>query len=230
MVIFMKKIKNIEERVLKSLKAHHVIYDTVGSKRYKILKTLQWITGAFSAIMIIFFLLGQIIHYNGALNDSERMLSKFMPTAILFGVTTLLLIVGIILSLKRKDLIGAIFTVCPLAVQLIAIIPEMHNVNLARAGLHQNYWWRHFAPSVLCIIAAVFCAYIALKQKQIEDQAYKNMVENIYKQNKDAAELSEEEWTAFLESYDPRKAEEERRMAKKGITYKPLISEEENKE
>ena len=226
----MKKIKNIEERVLKSLKSHYVIYDTVGNKKYKILKTVQWISGAFAAFMIIFFLLGQIIHYNGALNDSERMLNEFMPTAILFGVTTLLFVVGIILSLKRKDLIGAIFTVCPLVVQLIAIIPEMHNVHLARAGLHQNYWWRHFAPSVLCIFAAVFCAYIALKQKRIEDQAYKNMIDNIYAQNKDAVDMTEEEWISFLENYDPRKAEEERRMAKKGIAYKPLIVEEKTEE
>ncbi len=227
---FMKKIKNIEDRVIKSLKAHHVVYDTVDSKKYKILKIMQLISGAFAAFMIVFFLLGQYIYYNGAVNGSEEAVRQFMPTAILFSVTTLLLVVGIILSLNRKALIGAIFTVCPLAVQLIAIIPEMHNVHLSRAGLHQNYWWRHFAPSVICIFAATYCAYILLKAKHIEDRAYKNMVENIYAQNKDATELSEEEWIAFLENYDPRQAEEERRMAKKGITPKLLISEEENKE
>ena len=223
----MKKIKIIEDRVLKSLKAHHVVYETVNGKKYKLLKTVQWISAAVSAFMIVFFLLGQIIYYKGSATDSEKMLNQFFPTAILFAVSTLILIIGVIFSLKKKDLIGGILTVCPLAVQLIALVPEMHNVHLARAGLNQNYWWRHFLPSVICIVAACFCAYIALKAKHIEDRAYKNMVDNIYAQNKDAELMSEEEWTAFLETYDPRKIEEERRMAKKGVKYKPLIVEEE---
>lgn len=221
----MKKIQNIHEHVLNSLKKHNVVYETTNGKPYKISKIVYYISAAVTAFMVISYILGQLIYYDGALNNSDKLLRNFMPTAILFGITTLILIVGVIFSAKKKDIIGGILTFCPVIVQLIAFIPEMRNVHLSRAGLNQNYWWRHFLPSIICIAAISLCVYIVLKAKYIEDRAYKNMVENIYAQKKDVAELSEEEWNEFLANYDPRKVEEERRRAKKNKGYTSVFEE-----
>lgn len=224
----MKKVQNIHERVIKSLKKHNVVYETSKGKKYKAAKTVYFLSAAVTAFMVLSYIFGQLIYYGGSLNNAEKMLRDFMPTAILFITTTLIFIAGIVFTALKKDLIGSILSVCPILVQLIAFIPEMKNVHLSRAGLHQNYWWRHFLPSVICIIAIVFCVYIVLKAKHIEDRAYKNMVYKIYSQNKDASQMSEEEWEQFLSNYDPRKIEEERRRAKKGIVYTPIIAEDEN--
>ena len=227
--IFMKKqekIQNINNYAIKSLKRHHVVYETENGKKFKFLKILYFITAAVSFFMVFSFIFGDFLYYAGAKNDSQEMLKRFVPTAVLFGVTLLALVIGIVLAALKKHILAGVLSVASLGVQLIALVPQLKNVHLSRAGLNQVYWGRHFLPSVLCILAISVCVYIILKAKYIEDRAYKNLVDTLYSQNKDAQDMTEEEWTAFLKKYDPRKVEEERRMAKKGIKYESIITED----
>lgn len=226
-----EKLENIQRLALKSLKRHHVVYETTKGIKYKLLKVAYYLSAAVSLFMVFAFIFGRYLSYKASKYNSEELLKKFRPTLLFFSALLVLLVLGIVFMAIKKQLVAAILSVVSLSTQLVALVPQMKNVHLSRAGLHPLYWWRHFLPSVICIVAIIFCAYIVLKAKYIEDRAYQNIIDTLYAQNKDAKDMSEREWKIFLNTYDPRKVEEERIRAKKGIKYEPiLLNEEENEE
>ncbi len=221
----MKIINNIYEKAVKSLKKHNVDYPTPNGKAYKIFKALYLLFGALTAFMTLSFVYSMYLVYSSSAEKGEEFLGLFIPSAVYFLVVTFVFIIGMVLLLFKLDLIALFTDLVSGCFACFGLIKHMTNVNLSYAGLHEDWWWRHFLPFFFCIVCLAVLAYIRTKAKYVELRAYKNLVQTIYKQNKDAQELTEEEFALFLENYDPRAIEEARIREKKQKGYKPVFDD-----
>ena len=222
----MKKIQNIYERAVASLKKHHVVYETTKGKKYKTVKVLYYIACAFALFTTLAYLLGQFFIYQDSINSKE-LLKPFLKQLFIFTPPTVLFIAGMFFAAFKKDLVALILTVVPTIFKLIAFLPLMKNVDM-HAGIHPDYWWHQLLPGILCIIFSVIFATIKLRADYIENRAYKNLIETIYNQY-NVTDLNEDEWKDFLKNYDPRKIEEDRRRSKKNKSYSPMFNYDNDK-
>lgn len=217
----MKIIDNVYQKAVNSLKKHNVDYPKPNGKAYKVFKILYLVFAVLTALMTVFFVVGMLLVYS----SNQEFISKFKPTAVFFLVSTAVFVVGIVLTLFKLDLIALAVNLISGSFSCFGLIKHMTNVALSTTGLHENWWWRHFLPFFFCIICLAVMSYIRTKAKYVELRAYKNLVQTIYKQNKDVQEMSEEEFNLFLENYDPRVIEEARIREKKQKEYKPLFDD-----
>ncbi len=217
----MKIINNVYEKAVKSLKKHNVDYPDPNGKAYKVFKILYLAFAILTVLMTVFFVAGMFLVYSA----NAEFISKFIPSAVFFLVSTFFFVVGIVLLLLKLDLIALFVNLISGCFVCFGFIKHMTNVELSYSGLHEDWWWRHFLPFFFCIVCLGALAYIRTRAKCIEIRAYKNLVQTIYKQNKNVQEMSEDEFTLFLENYDPRAIEEARIREKKQKGYKPLFDD-----
>lgn len=218
----MKIIDNVYQKAVNSLKKHNVDYPKPNGMAYKVFKLLYLLFAVLTALMTFFFVIGMFLVYS----SNKEFISKFTPSAVFFLVSTAVFVVGIVLLLFKLDLIALVVDLISGSFACFGLIKHMTNVELSYSGLHEDWWWRHFLPFFFCIICLAVLAYIRTKARYVELRAYKNLVQTIYKQNKDAQEMSEDEFNLFLENYDPRAIEEARIREKKQKGYKPLFNNE----
>lgn len=210
----MKFNPNIAKKVELSLERHAVLYTKPTDKAYKVMLIIFNIAAALTTLMTLFYIISELIFYSSITQYSAESLKHFMPLGIFYGAVVVLSAAGIVLMNLKKQVFSMALTVIPGAAAVIEFIRQMTGADMV-AGLHGNFWIRHFFPFAVMTIAAIYLAYVRIKGDAIFSRAYKNMINRIYKEHPDTAGLSEEEWESFLNNYDPRAEEEKRRAAKK---------------
>ena len=207
----MKIINNVYEKAVNSLKKHNVYYPNPNGKAYKIFKYLYLAFATLTALMTLFFVIGMFLVYS----SNTEFVNEFTKSAVPYLIATAVFVVGIVLALFKFDLIALVVDLISGSFVCFGLIKHMTNVELSYTGLHVDWWWRHLLPFAFCIICLAVIAYIRTRARCVELRAYKNLIETIYKQNKEAQDMSEEEFNLFLENYDPRTIEEARIREKK---------------
>ena len=80
--------------------------------------------------------------------------------------------------------------------------------SLGVMGFKPSFYWRHLIPLAVLAVIMIVMSAIALRAKIKTEKQYKRITENLYEiYNINIAEngetVTDEQWTAFLEAYDP---------------------------
>ena len=120
---------------------------------------------------------------------------------IFVGIGSAMLIAALVCLIKKWCFVALPLSVIP-AVTLCFHFAVRMDINLYTITL--NYILFHLVPLLLLTIsAAVYCA-MGIAFTVSENRAYTRFVDAIYRNNSaDFDNMTEEEWDAFLSSYDP---------------------------
>ena len=207
----MKMRENILERVQMVEDRKGIRYAKKTGYAYTRLRVLYALAGLYTLAMHAMLFLGKWI-------SGELKLYRLEFTII--GVCTALMIAGYIgIRLRGKraarlplDLMcGTVSIICEAV--LIVLFARMLEKDVITSNIfryHTSYYYRHFIPLVLMILVILIMTIIALREKHIRKKEYKQVLENLYAayREKQGKNFSEEEWLAFLETYDPAKHKE----------------------
>lgn len=65
-------------------------------------------------------------------------------------------------------------------------------------------FWRHFAPLFVLVILMAVTTVIAVRARIKTEKQYKKVLDNLYAlYSLNSDDISDEQWEAFLEEYDP---------------------------
>ena len=152
------------------------------------------------------FLIGSLV----SINYSEAKI-KTTP-AITLLISTIILILGFFLLLKKLYLSGGILNILSAIMGTAQYYTLLLNDIQLNGGITHFFFWRHFAPAVILIVTCISLCYIGIKSKVLLNRDYKKMLERLYIKNKEKlADTSDEGWQELLESgelFDDSKYEE----------------------
>lgn len=214
----MKYIENIAERVRYAEKRAAVIYAKPDGKLYKWVKRLYYIFMYLSTLMSGFYVAGRLSRIYelkklaiDAVNTAD--IEKTTQSAVYVGVCAVIWIAATIILRFKAEIISAALTVVPSAVSLFVLINASQNTQQFNSGINAAFWFRHFIPVMVSVALICWLTVIRLRADKRFKTAYNNMINRIYEQY-GSEDLSEDKWTEFLETYDPRAEEEKRRREK----------------
>lgn len=123
---------------------------------------------------------------------------------ILVAVMTLLLIAGLVTLIKRLYIPTLILNTLPCVLLSIHFAERMSG-TIEQFGIFTTYSYYHLIPLTLLFVSALIYCIIGLIFTASENKAYTAFVDQLYEQYSDKFEnLSDEEWEAFLDEYDPK--------------------------
>lgn len=195
----LKKLNNIERLSKDYEKKYGIKYADTSSLSYKIVKWVFFAVCLFAAFTSFAAVFGTNLY----LSSNPDSAALFKTDMIIIFVSSAVLLLSGIFMLFKKSFISLPLYLISAVYQLIKFKSWMTGADMT-AGLHGDYWWRHFIPLILGIILALICFFIHLTSKIKANRSYKAVLEKIYLRFPEKKEtLSEAEWTEFLKGYNP---------------------------
>ncbi len=191
----MKKNPHILDLVEKYRYRKGITVTDEKSSIYKTFKIIYIVAALWTFVFNSLFLIGNLV----TLEFSE---SKIKTTpAITQAIATLLLVVGFILLLKKLYIAGGILNIVSTVMGTVQYYTLLLSDIQLKGGITHFFFWRHFAPAVILIVACIVISYIGIKAKILLNRDYKKMLERLYIKNKEKlAVLNDEDWQELLES------------------------------
>ncbi len=191
----MKKYDGILKRVREIEQKRGIVYAKADGKLCVTLKSFYLLIIIFTVLMNLFYILGMFLINSENLKDISN-------SIITVSICTAILIAAVVLNRLKSHTVSAVLTLIPTAF----LIPLFAGIMEDAAGflnLKLSFYWRHFAPLTLAVILAVWIAVISLREKKKINVMYKKVEENLFNTyHISANEVSEEQWTEFLENYN----------------------------
>lgn len=195
----MKKYEGVLKRVREVEAKRGIYYAKTDGKLYKTLKILYTVILVWSFLMNTFTALGFMMRYSYAPTTEIRNI------IITISAATVVLILGYIFNCVKFYLAGAISSIASIVV-IMALVTNIFKDSLGLMGLAVPVYWRYIAPLTIIFILVVWMTIIAIRAQKKTDNMYKKVLENLFDEqtakNDDCKPISEEDWDAFLESYN----------------------------
>lgn len=193
----MKYYEGVAQRVRKLEEKNGIIYAKPDGSLYNTLKWIYILVFIYGNFNTLAYLLGMTIIHSNNLNEFSLEIS----TA---AICLVLMIIGLVLILKKVHIIGTALNVLP-AVVLIFFFK--YGLTESDGVVYLKYYWRHLAPMVIIALMTIWLAIIAIRANLKFKKGYIKVTENLYNLYKvnvsTGEELEEEQWTEFLQKYDP---------------------------
>ncbi len=195
----MKMEPKILQRVRMIEEKNGIHYAKTDGKLYKGLRVCYSLVFFYTLFIHLLYIIGMFLTYG----KTDQMKNVAAPLITVL-VCTAFIIVGYVLSFFRWKLVACMVSVLP-EILLIFTFGNILQDSLGFIGYKPSFYWRHFVPLLLLILLMSWLTLLALRAKYKTETQYKHVLENLYEiyHAKSAAELSEEEWKDFLNSYDP---------------------------
>ena len=133
----------------------------------------------------------------------EDQLAGVKNSIILVCLMSALLIAGLVLLLRRVFIPSLVINAAAPIILLIHFAQRMSE-TLAANGLLCSYTYNHLIPLCLLFITGVVFSIAGIRFNVSENRAYTDFVDKLYERNSaDFDKMTDEEWEAFLSSYEP---------------------------
>lgn len=214
----MKKFDGVLKRVRMLEEKNGIKYADTECKLYKTLKFFYILAFAYTMAINLLFVLAMIIKVDAGLAEKSDVFNYILSVS----VCSLLIIAGLILRKCKLNLSAGIISVLP-EIFLIPVyaIPLRADFE-GFLGLKYSFYWKHGVPLFLMIILMSWMTVIAVRANIKTDRMYKKVTENLFNMytvaEGDAENLSEEQWSEFLENYNPDNYESHAVIASKEET------------
>ena len=205
----MKKNKNILKRVEQYKYKRGISFADTDSASYKFMRVLATLSFAYLMFFNTMYILGQI--FNFVTGQGERVNKNAF---IAITISTAVIIIGYVLNCTRLRLYGSFTMILP-AITNFIFFRHAFNPNASSdgvldttnfiLGMPPRFYVRHFIPVVLLLIAAIVMIIIDIRARVKNNRLYNHIMESLYVQYRsgDKADMSEEEWQEFINSYEP---------------------------
>ena len=187
----LKRVRMIEEK-------HGITYAKTDGKLYKALRVSYTLLFIYTMGINLLFICGMLITRLGT--DNFKGILNSLITVI---VCTVLIIAGFCLSFTRFKLAAGLLSALP-EIMLIVVFGAIMKDSLGVMGFKVSYFWRHFAPLLILVILMAVTTVIAVRARIKTEKQYKKVLDNLYAlYSLNSDDISDEQWEAFLEEYDP---------------------------
>ena len=187
----LKRVRMIEEK-------HGITYAKTDGKLYKALRVSYTLLFIYTMGINLLFICGMLLTRLGT--DNFKGILNSLITVI---VCTVFIIAGFCLSFTRFKLAAGLLSVLP-EIMLIVVFGAIMKDSLGVMGFKVSYFWRHFAPLLILVILMAVTTVIAVRARFKTEKQYKKVLDNLYElYSLNSDDISDEQWEAFLEEYDP---------------------------
>ena len=187
----LKRVRMIEEK-------HGITYAKTDGKLYKALRVSYTLLFIYTMGINLLFICGMLLTRLGT--DNFKSILNSLITVI---VCTVLIIAGYVLSFTRFKLAAGLLSALP-EIMLIVVFGAIMKDSLGVMGFEVSYFWRHFAPLLILVILMAVTTVIAVRARIKTEKQYKKVLDNLYAlYSLNSDDISDEQWEAFLEEYDP---------------------------
>ena len=194
----MKMQESVLRRVRMVEEKHGITYAKTDGRLYKALRVSYTLLFIYTMGINPLFICGMLITRLGT--DNFKGILNSLITVI---VCTVLIIAGYVLSFTRFKLVSGILSVLP-EIMLVVVFGSIMKDSLGVMGFKVSYFWRHFAPLLILVILMAVTTVIAVRARIKTEKQYKKVLDNLYAlYSLNSDDISDEQWEAFLEEYDP---------------------------
>ncbi len=194
----MKMQESVLRRVRMVEEKHGITYAKTDGRLYKALRVSYTLLFIYTMGINLLFICGMLLTRLGT--DNFKGILNSLITVI---VCTVLIIAGYVLSFTRFKLVSGILSVLP-EIMLVVVFGSIMKDSLGVMGFKVSYFWRHFAPLLILVILMAVTTVIAVRARIKTEKQYKKVLDNLYAlYSLNSDDISDEQWEAFLEEYDP---------------------------
>lgn len=194
----MKMQESVLRRVRMVEEKHGITYAKTDGRLYKALRVSYTLLFIYTMGINLLFICGMLLTRLGT--DNFKGVLNSLITVI---VCTVLIIAGYVLSFTRFKLVSGILSVLP-EIMLVVVFGAIMKDSLGVMGFKASYFWRHFAPLLILVILMAVTTVIAVRARFKTEKQYKKVLDNLYAlYSLNSDDISDEQWEAFLEEYDP---------------------------
>lgn len=194
----MKMQESVLRRVRMVEEKHGITYAKTDGRLYKALRVSYTLLFIYTMGINLLFICSMLITRLGT--DNFKGILNSLITVI---VCTVLIIAGYVLSFTRFKLVSGILSVLP-EIMLVVVFGSIMKDSLGVMGFKVSYFWRHFAPLLILVILMAVTTVIAVRARFKTEKQYKKVLDNLYAlYSLNSDDISDEQWEAFLEEYDP---------------------------
>lgn len=194
----MKMQESVLRRVRMVEEKHGITYAKTDGRLYKALRVSYTLLFIYTMGINLLFICGMLITRLGT--DNFKGILNSLITVI---VCTVLIIAGFCLSFTRFKLAAGLLSALP-EIMLIVVFGALMKDSLGVMGFKVSYFWRHFAPLLILVILMAVTTVIAVRARIKTEKQYKKVLDNLYAlYSLNSDDISDEQWEAFLEEYDP---------------------------
>lgn len=194
----MKMQESVLRRVRMVEEKHGITYAKTDGRLYKALRVSYTLLFIYTMGINLLFICSMLITRLGT--DNFKGILNSLITVI---VCTVLIIAGYVLSFTRFKLVSGILSVLP-EIMLVVVFGSIMKDSLGVMGFKVSYFWRHFAPLLILVILMAVTTVIAVRARIKTEKQYKKVLDNLYAlYSLNSDDISDEQWEAFLEEYDP---------------------------
>ena len=194
----MKMQESVLRRVRMVEEKHGITYAKTDGRLYKALRVSYTLLFIYTMGIHLLFICGMLLTRLGT--DNFKGILNSLITVI---VCTVLIIAGYVLSFTRFKLVSGILSVLP-EIMLVVVFGAIMKDSLGVMGFKVSYFWRHFAPLLILVILMAVTTVIAVRARFKTEKQYKKVLDNLYAlYSLNSDDISDEQWEAFLEEYDP---------------------------
>ena len=177
---------------------HGITYAKTDGRLYKALRVSYTLLFIYTMGINLLFICGMLLTRLGT--DNFKGILNSLITVI---ACTVLIIAGFCLSFTRFKLAAGLLSVLP-EIMLIVVFGAIMKDSLGVMGFKVSYFWRHFAPLLILVILMAVTTVIAVRARIKTEKQYKKVLDNLYElYSLNSDDISDEQWEAFLEEYDP---------------------------
>ena len=192
----MKMQESVLRRVRMVEEKHGITYAKTDGRLYKALRVSYTLLFIYTMGINLLFICGMLLTRLGT--DNFKGILNSLITVI---VCTVLIIAGYVLSFTRFKLVSGILSVLP---EIMVVFGAIMKDSLGVMGFKVSYFWRHFAPLLILVILMAVTTVIAVRARFKTEKQYKKVLDNLYAlYSLNSDDISDEQWEAFLEEYDP---------------------------
>lgn len=194
----MKMQESVLRRVRMVEEKHGITYAKTDGRLYKALRVSYTLLFIYTMGINLLFICGMLVTRHGT--DNFKGILNSLITVI---VCTVLIIAGFCLSFTRFKLAAGLLSALP-EIMLIVVFGALMKDSLGVMGFKVSYFWRHFAPLLILVILMAVTTVIAVRARIKTEKQYKKVLDNLYAlYSLNSDDISDEQWEAFLEEYDP---------------------------
>ena len=194
----MKMQESVLRRVRMVEEKHGITYAKTDGRLYKALRVSYTLLFIYTMGINLLFICGMLVTKLGT--DNFKGILNSLITVI---VCTVLIIAGFCLSFTRFKLAAGLLSALP-EIMLIVVFGALMKDSLGVMGFKVSYFWRHFAPLSILVIVMAVTTVIAVRARIKTEKQYKKVLDNLYAlYSLNSDDISDEQWEAFLEEYDP---------------------------
>ena len=194
----MKMQESVLRRVRMVEEKHGITYAKTDGRLYKALRVSYTLLFIYTMGINLLFICGMLVTKLGT--DNFKGILNSLITVI---VCTVLIIAGFCLSFTRFKLAAGLLSALP-EIMLIVVFGAIMKDSLGVMGFKVSYFWRHFAPLLILVILMAVTTVIAVRARIKTEKQYKKVLDNLYAlYSLNSDDISDEQWEAFLEEYDP---------------------------